>query len=195
MDEANQQLARVVRAIYVLAALELVVFVAEVILFDEEIAAILNPALTSVIAVFLQRRRSRTLAVTLFLLGAYGAVRLALQTVGIMEPDDSNTPMWMGVVDDVATIALGVLAASACFRWHIAARTAIMWKSVVVVSLLTAVYSSVGLLAGVVASVIVLGDQDSPLATLALVFLWIGLIVAGFAGAFPGTRRRPWAVP
>ncbi len=193
MDEATQQLARAVRAIYVLAALELVAFVAEVVVFDEDIAAILNPALTTVFAAFLSRRRSRTLAVTMLLLGVYGVLVLPLEAMGMMEPDKS--PAWTSLVDGLATAVLAALAAIACFRFHIAARTVIVWKNVVVVSLLTAVYSSVGLFAGMVVHIFVLGDQDSEGAMLALVAIWIGLIIAGFAGALPGTRRRAWAVP
>lgn len=193
MDEANQQLVRVVRAIYVLAALELVSFVVAVVVFDEHIAAILNPAVTTVIAVFLPVRRSRTLAVTLLLLGIYGVLEFPLEAAGVMDPDKS--PVWTSVVDGLATALLGALAAIACFRFHVAARTVIVWKNVVVVSLLAAVYSSVGLVGSIIASIIVLGDRDSEALALALLAIWIGLLVASFAGALPGTRRRPWAVP
>jgi hypothetical protein len=192
MDEANQQLARVVRAIYVLAVLELVAFVAHVIWFDEEIAGILNPAVTAVIAVFLPRRRSRALAVTLCALGCYGLIDLVLQSQGLADAD--KTPVWSGVVDAIATAVLGALAARACFRWHAAARTAVVWKNVVIVSLLTALYSTMGLFAGVLAYVVAYGDEESKAVTLAIVLLWMGLLIAGFAGALPGTRRRPWAV-
>lgn len=193
MDEANQLLARVIRGFYVLAALELVAFFAYVVVFDEDIIGILNPALTIVFAEFLARRRSRTLALTSLGFGVFGVLSLPLEAMGFMDPD--KTPWWTDAINGTASVVLGALAAIACFRWHAAARTAIVWKNVVVVSLLTVAYSVVALLVMLIVHVIVLGDQDSEAAMEAIVVIWIGLIIASLAGAFPGTRRRPWAVP
>jgi hypothetical protein len=172
------------RALFGLAAAQTLTYVVLIFLDKTEISAVFDVALTLACRKFLLTRRSRTLAIVWTVSGLF------FTALTVIDPQPTDNPV-VDVVFGLASAVIGAVAIHATFRFHRALQTEVLWWHVFVVCGLVALYSVPSTL--LMAYIVVVTEAGGIADTVVSLGI-LALVIAGFAGALPGTRNRPWAV-